>query len=79
MRRKFILLASDGTSHDLSRRAVFTETVFDLPDLLDQGWRPVREAPIGQGPFFRSDGFPLGVYSVALILLETEEAADARG
>jgi hypothetical protein len=75
MQRKFVLLASDGTSHDLSRRVVFSETVFDLPDLLDQGWCPVRETAIGQGPFYRPDGFPLGVYSVALVLLEREEPA----
>ena len=48
MRRKYVLLASDGTSHDLSRRAVFSATMFDLPDLLDQGWRPVREVAVGQ-------------------------------
>jgi hypothetical protein len=72
MKRKFVLLASDGTSHDLSRRKVFSETVFDLPDLLDDGWTPVRETPIGQGPFHNPDGSPLGVYSVALILLEKE-------
>ena len=72
MKRKFVLLASDGTSHDLSRRKVFSETVFDLPDLLDQGWSPVRETPMGQGPFYNPDGSPLGVYSVALILLEKE-------
>jgi hypothetical protein len=70
MKRKYVLLASDGTSHDLSRRQVFSETVFDLPDLLDQGWQPVRETAIGQGPFYNPDGSPLGVYSVALILLE---------
>jgi hypothetical protein len=72
MQCKFVLLASDGTSHDLSRRKVFSETVFDLPDLLDQGWRPKRETPLGQGPFYNPDGSPLGVYSVALILLEKE-------
>ena len=72
MERKYVLLASDGTSHDLSRRAVFSETVFDLPDLLDEGWRPVREVALGQGPFYNPDGSPLGVYSVALILLELE-------
>jgi hypothetical protein len=72
MQRKDVLLASDGTSHHLSRRKVFNEKVFDLPDLLDEGWCPVREAPIGQGPFSNPDGSPLGVYTVALILLEKE-------
>jgi hypothetical protein len=72
MQRKYVLLASDGTSHDLSRRAVFSETVFDLPDLLDQSWRPVREVALGPGPFHNPDGSFLGVYSVALILLELE-------
>ena len=72
MQRKFVLLASDGTSHDLSRRTIYSETFFDLADLLDQGWRPVRETAIGQGPFYHPDGTPMGVYSVALILLEKE-------
>jgi hypothetical protein len=72
MRRKYVLLASDGTSHDLSWRAVFSATAFDLPDPTDQGWRPVREVALGQGPFYNPDGSPLGVYSVALVLLELE-------
>jgi len=72
MQRKYVLLASDGTSHDLSRRAVFTGTAFDLPDLLEEGWRPVREVALGQGPFHNPDGSFLGVYGVALILLELE-------
>jgi hypothetical protein len=72
MQRKYVLLANDGTSHDLSRRELFNETTFDLPDLLDQGWRPARETALGQGPFTDSEGNAAGDFSVALILLELD-------
>jgi hypothetical protein len=72
MKRKYVILAGDGTSFDLSRRKVFNETVFDLPELLDGGWRPVRETSIGKGPYYNPDNSPLGEYSAVLILLEHE-------
>jgi hypothetical protein len=69
---RYVLLANDGTSHDLSRRQIFNESTFDLPNLLDGGWRPVRETPLGKGPFYNPDGEELAEYSAVLILLEKD-------
>jgi hypothetical protein len=66
---KYVLLCNDGTSHDLSRRTRFTEQTFDLPELLEQGWRPVHDTLMGRVPWYDSDGEEEGEYSVVLILL----------
>jgi hypothetical protein len=68
-RYRYVILAGNGTSHDVSSRRVFSygtapeQKVHALPDLLERGWRPVREIPFG------------GEYSMVLILLEREERA----
>lgn len=66
-RYRYVILAGNGTSHDVSSRRVFSygtapeQKVHALPDLLERGRRPVREIPFG------------GEYSMVLILLEREE------
>lgn len=66
-RYRYVILAGNGTSHDVSSRRVFSygtapeQKVHALPDLLERGWRPIREIPFG------------GEYSMVLILLEREE------
>ncbi|MCS7017207.1 MAG: hypothetical protein NZM42_13965 [Gemmatales bacterium] len=66
-RYRYVILAGNGTSHDVSSRRVFSygtapeQKVHALPDLLERGWRPIREIPFG------------GDYSMVLILLEREE------
>jgi len=66
-RYRYVILAGNGTSHDVSSRRVFSygtapeHKVHALPDLLERGWRPVREIPFG------------GEYSMVLILLERDE------
>jgi hypothetical protein len=66
-RYRYVILAGNGTSHDVSSRRVFSygtapeQKVHALPDLLERGWRPVREIPFG------------GEYSMVLILLERDE------
>jgi hypothetical protein len=74
---RYVLVAGDGASYDLSRKeACFTEES-DLGGLLEQGWRPVRETPIGHGQWYV--GRKLMEYPVALILLEKDaERPDAR-
>ncbi len=65
---KYVLLADDGTSHDLARRKPFTGNTFDLPELLEAGWRPVHETPMSPGAFTNADGETEN-YSLVLILL----------
>ncbi len=66
-RYRYVILAGNGTSHDVSSRRVFSygtapeQKVHALPDLLERGWRPVREIPFG------------GEYSMVLILLERDD------
>ena len=66
---KYVLVCSDGTSHDLSKRKLFNDTTFDLADLLAEGWRPVHETPLGQAPAWNEDGSQVGPYVWALVLL----------
>jgi len=66
---KYVIVLNDGTSHDLSRREKFTETTFDLADLLDQGWRPVHETAMGRIPYYDANGGDLGEFTAVLILL----------
>lgn len=53
---KYVLLCNDGTSHDCSRKALFRNIRYDLADLLEAGWRPVHETPLGQCSFTDEDG-----------------------
>jgi hypothetical protein len=63
---KYIVVCSDGTSYDLSGREQYMEwgktktPLFDLADLLAQGWVPVRETGMGGGEHL----------AFALVLLE---------
>jgi hypothetical protein len=66
---KYVLVANDGTSHDLSRKTVFDTNRFDLVDLLEKGWRPVHETPIGQGPFWSEEHGEFLQFACVLILL----------
>jgi len=53
-RFKYVVVCSDGTSYE-----VYSQTFrewgkaksprFDLPELLDQGWTPMRECAMGGG------------------------------
>jgi hypothetical protein len=69
-RYRYVLAASDGTSYDFARQDLFLAQCFDLAELLNQGWIPVRETPIGAGTWMVNDepaNFPL-----VMILLEKE-------
>jgi len=52
---KFVVVCSDGTSYDTSRREQSTQwgktktPRYDLEDLLDQGWVAIRETGMGGG------------------------------
>jgi hypothetical protein len=52
---RYVVVCSDGTSYDLSRRKSFAEwgtpkqPQFDLQDLLEQGWTAIRETGMGGG------------------------------
>jgi hypothetical protein len=52
---KYVLLCTDGTSHDCSRKEQNSGEHFDLAKLLEQGWRPVHETPLG----FQDQGYVL--------------------
>ena len=72
---RYVVVCSDGTSHDLSRRAPFAEwgktkePRYDLPDLLGQGWTPVRETGMGGGEHF--------AYALVLLHLNGDEESSA--
>ena len=65
---RYVIAASDGTSYDFARHEKFEEPIFDLPELLADGWRPVRETPMGSGTW-QVNGEQL-TYALVLILLE---------
>ena len=67
---KYVILAHDGTSHDCSHRTNFTisDDRYDLSELLEQGWRPVHETPLGLCPFYDEKG-EAWEYGCMLILL----------
>lgn len=52
-RYRYVIVCSNGCSHDLDREATFyphglgAATRYDLPELLENGWVPVREMPMG--------------------------------
>jgi hypothetical protein len=68
---KYVVVCSDGTSHDMGRQELFTEYGkpkkggYDLLSLLKQGWVPVRETAMGGGEY----------QVFALVLLEKDEAS----
>jgi hypothetical protein len=73
---RYVIAASDGTSHDFSRRAAYQEQVYDdLPSLLDDGWRPVRETPMGNGQWH----YKGKVYEYPLVLILLEKDGGERG
>jgi hypothetical protein len=67
---RYVMAASDGTSYDFTRHDHFASDSFDLPALLADGWRPVRETPMGEGTWI-VDGEPVE-YALVLILLESK-------
>jgi hypothetical protein len=69
---RYVMAASDGTSFDFARHGHYEADSFDLPELLADGWRPVRETPMGQGTWM-VDGQPV-TYALVLILLEKKVA-----
>jgi hypothetical protein len=81
---RYVIAASDGTSYDYARHEKFEEPIFDLPELLADGWRPVRETPMGSAAW-KVEGEPVA-YGLVLILLEkkfpeekpTRKKADAK-
>jgi hypothetical protein len=77
-RYRYVIVCSNGKSHDLSRTGVFNpfesllgsgDMSFELPELLQKGWLPVRETPMG-GNGTNQGG---GGYSFSLVLLEKEK------
>ena len=78
-RYRYVLVSSNGYSHDLAREAAFLPfeyilgdpdktQVHDLPALLQKGWLPVRETPMGGNGSNHGGG-----YSFSLVLLEKEK------
>jgi hypothetical protein len=65
---RYVMAASDGTSYDYARRDNFFSQCFDLPELLADGWKPLREVPMGQGTWV-VDG-EATTYGLVMILLE---------
>jgi hypothetical protein len=67
---RYVIVCSNGSSHDLALNEPFTpygltaRDVYDLPELLRSGWRPVRETPMG--------GCGNEMVSFSLILLEKD-------
>jgi hypothetical protein len=77
-RYRYVIVCSNGKSHDLAREGAFnpfesllgsSDKSFDLPELLQKGWHPVRETPMG-GNGSNHGG---GGYSFSLVLLEKEK------
>lgn len=75
-RYRYVIVCSNGQSHDLAREAAFHpfesllgsgDKSYDLPELLQKGWQPVRETPMG------GNGFQTGSSSFSLVLLEKEK------
>ena len=69
---RYVVAASDGTSYDFARHDRFEDACYDLPELLADGWKPVRETPMGQGSA-AGDGKPRAV-ALVLVLLEKKFA-----
>jgi hypothetical protein len=71
---RYVMAASDGTSYDFTRPDDFLGDASALPELLADGWRPVRETPMGEGTWI-VDGEPTS-YALVLILLEKKGSAN---
>jgi hypothetical protein len=64
---RYVMVSEDAQSIDLSKRANWPqddERVFALQDLLDEGWQPVREVPLGRS---------VNDFALFLVLLEKGE------
>jgi hypothetical protein len=66
---KYVIVCNDGTSYDLARRSRFDGDYYDLPELLEKGWRPVHETPMGRAPSYGADGEEFGEFVYVLVLL----------
>lgn len=80
-RYRYVIVSSNGYSHDLARESAFNpfasllgggdpSQMNDLPALLQKGWQPIRETPMG-GNGSNQGG---ACYSFSLLLLEKEKA-----
>jgi hypothetical protein len=73
-RYRYVIVCSNGCSQDLANNREFapyglgSRPVFDLPALLDAGWTPVRETPMG--------GSGNEWASFALLLLERDTTVE---
>lgn len=74
---RYVIAAGDGTSHDFTRHDLFASDTFDLPALLADGWRPVRETPMGEGTWLLN-GKPRA-FGLVLILLEKKVPGAKKG
>ncbi len=77
-RYRYVIVCSSGYSHDLAREAAFYpfesilgggEKTHDLAVLLQKGWLPVRETPMGGN----GSNHAGGGYAFSLVLLEKEK------
>jgi hypothetical protein len=73
---KYVIVATDGTSHDLSREETFNGETFDLPTLLREGWRPAGETCMGEGQWCSDDGEPMTFGCVLLVMVKDEKSPD---
>jgi hypothetical protein len=62
-RYRYIVVCADGTSWTLTGDEAGDRAYVHLPMLFEQGWRPVRETPMGGGD--NSNG-PYNVYALVL-------------
>jgi hypothetical protein len=69
---RYVVAASDGTSYDFARHDKFEDACYDLTELLADGWKPVRETPMGQAAP-PTDGEPRAC-ALVLVLLEKKFA-----
>ena len=74
---RYVMAASDGTSYDFARHDHFAADTFDLPELIADGWRPLRETPMGQGTWV-VDGKSVA-YALVLVLLEKKIPTPKKG
>jgi hypothetical protein len=78
---RYVIVANDGSSHDVSRNDLFvTERPGsdhrDLPKLLREGWLPVRETTMGQCEWTETrDVYRL--YAAVLVLLQKDSDLSA--
>jgi hypothetical protein len=70
---KYVIVATDGTSHDLSREETFDGGTFDLPKLLREGWRPGRETCMGEGQWWCPDDGETMTFGYVLLVLVKDD------